>query len=56
MNIVVDFGAVLFTWQPAQLVTATFLEIALTPEAAKRLAHAILAMTIGMDLIAALWR
>jgi len=41
MNIVFDFGAVLFTWQPAQLVTATFPEIALTPEAAKRLAHAI---------------
>lgn len=41
MNIVFDFGAVLFTWQPAQLVTATFPEIAMTPEAAKRLAHAI---------------
>lgn len=41
MNFVFDFGAVLFTWQPAQLVTATFPEIAMTPEAAKRLAHAI---------------
>ena len=41
MNIVFDFGAVLFTWQPAQLVAATFPAVASTPEAAKRLAHAI---------------
>jgi len=41
MNIVFDFGAVLFAWQPAQLVATTFPEIASTPEAAKQLAHAI---------------
>jgi len=41
MNIVFDFGAVLFTWQPAQLVANTFPVLAATPAAAKQLAHAI---------------
>jgi len=41
MNIVFDFGAVLFTWQPAQLVATAFPQKASNPEAAKRLAHAI---------------
>ncbi len=41
MNIVFDFGAVLFTWQPAQLVTATFPDAASNPADAKRLAHDI---------------
>jgi len=41
MNIVFDFGAVLFTWQPAQLVATAFPQTASNPEAAKRLAHAI---------------
>jgi putative hydrolase of the HAD superfamily len=41
MNIVFDFGAVLFTWQPAQLVAIAFPQTASNPEAAKQLAHAI---------------
>lgn len=40
-NVVFDFGAVLFTWQPARLVADTFPHIATPPEVAKQLAHAI---------------
>jgi len=41
MNIVFDFGAVLFRWQPAQLVARTFPHRAATLEAAHQLARAI---------------
>jgi putative hydrolase of the HAD superfamily len=41
MNLVFDFGAVLFAWQPAQLVATYFPELAGTPLAAQRLAQAI---------------
>jgi len=41
MNIIFDFGAVLFGWQPAQLVAASFPERAATPVAAAQLARAI---------------
>lgn len=41
MNIVFDFGAVLFTWQPAQLLAQHFPHIASTPLAARELAQAI---------------
>ena len=43
MNVVFDFGAVLFTWQPAQLVTRHFPEHAATPAQAQQLAHLIFA-------------
>lgn len=39
MNLVFDFGAVLFTWKPAQLMLQTFPEQVSTPEEAKHLAH-----------------
>lgn len=38
MNIVFDFGAVLFTWQPAQLLSQHFPERIKTPEQAQQLA------------------
>jgi putative hydrolase of the HAD superfamily len=41
MNLVFDFGAVLFAWQPAQLVATYFPELVRTPQVAQRLAHAI---------------
>jgi putative hydrolase of the HAD superfamily len=41
MNFVFDFGAVLFTWEPARLVEAMLREHAPTPTQAKALAHAI---------------
>lgn len=41
MNFVFDFGAVLFTWEPARLVHAALREHAPTPAAAQQLAHAI---------------
>jgi putative hydrolase of the HAD superfamily len=41
MNLVFDFGAVLFAWQPAQLVATYFPELAGTPQVAQRLALAI---------------
>ncbi|OIQ72833.1 haloacid dehalogenase-like hydrolase [mine drainage metagenome] len=41
MNIVFDFGAVLFRWQPAQLVARTFSHRAATLDAAHQLAQAI---------------
>ncbi|MDB5932395.1 MAG: family phosphatase, partial [Polaromonas sp.] len=41
MNIVFDFGAVLFTWQPAQLVAQHFPALAATPAQARQLAQDI---------------
>lgn len=43
MNFVFDFGAVLFTWKPADLLAQTFPERAGTPDAATALAHAMFA-------------
>lgn len=43
MNFVFDFGAVLFTWKPVDLMAQTFPERAGTPEAAAELAHAMFA-------------
>jgi putative hydrolase of the HAD superfamily len=41
MNVVFDFGAVLFTWQPAQIVADGFPERAATEAGAKQLAFAV---------------
>ena len=41
MNIVFDFGAVLFDWQPVQLVVQHFPERGATPGQARKLAHAL---------------
>ena len=41
MNIVFDFGAVLFDWQPVQLVAQHFPERGATPEQARQLARAV---------------
>ncbi len=41
MNVVFDFGAVLFTWRPIEIVATTFPERAATPDEAKQLAHAM---------------
>ncbi len=41
MNIVFDFGAVLFTWQPAHMLAQHFPHLASTPAAARELANAI---------------
>ena len=41
MNIVFDFGAVLFDWQPVQLVAQHFPERGATPEQARKLAHSL---------------
>ena len=41
MNLVFDFGAVLFDWRPAQLVAGYFPQQAATPAAATQLAHAV---------------
>ena len=41
MNIVFDFGAVLFTWRPAELLAERFPETASTPQLAAQLAHAV---------------
>ena len=43
MNFVFDFGAVLFTWKPADLMAQCFPQRAGTPEAAAELAHAMFA-------------
>ena len=43
MNFVFDFGAVLFTWKPADLLAHSFPQQAGTPEAAAQLAHAMFA-------------
>ena len=36
MNLVFDFGAVLFHWQPAQLVAESFPDLAATPQAVQQ--------------------
>ena len=41
MNIVFDFGAVLFTWQPGVLIHTHFPQHATTPEKTAELAHAV---------------
>ncbi len=41
MNVVFDFGAVLFAWQPAKLMAAYFPDQAATPAAAKQLAQSV---------------
>ena len=41
MNIVFDFGAVLFDWQPVQLVAQHFPERGATPEQARQLARVL---------------
>lgn len=41
MNVVFDFGAVLFTWQPAQLLAQHFPVDAATPQQASQLTHAV---------------
>lgn len=43
MNFVFDFGAVLFTWKPAELMAQCFPQRASTPTAAAELAHAMFA-------------
>jgi putative hydrolase of the HAD superfamily len=41
MNVVFDFGAVVFSWKPQELVRAAFPERAATPEQARALAEAL---------------
>ncbi len=41
MNVVFDFGAVLFTWRPIEIVSEAFPSRASTPTESKRLAHAM---------------
>lgn len=43
MNVVFDFGAVLLTWQPAQLLLQTFAPQVATEAAARQLAHQVFA-------------
>jgi putative hydrolase of the HAD superfamily len=43
MNLVFDFGAVLFGWQPAQLLASQFPDIATSPQTAQQLARSIFA-------------
>lgn len=45
MNIVFDFGAVLFTWKPAQLLARHFPQRAADPQTAAALAHAVFGHT-----------
>ena len=49
MNIVFDFGAVLFAWRPLELVAASFPELAGTPQSAKDFAHSVFAHPDWMD-------
>lgn len=60
MNIVFDFGAVLFTWRPVELVAQYFPEQASTPAQAGHLAHSVFAHadwqsfdqgTLAMDVV-----
>jgi putative hydrolase of the HAD superfamily len=60
MNFVFDFGAVLFTWKPADLLAQTFPHRTQTAEAAAQLAHAMFSHadwnsfdqgTLAMDLL-----
>ena len=41
MNVVFDFGAVLFTWRPVEIVANAFPDHAATPTDARQLAHAM---------------
>jgi len=41
MNVVFDFGAVLFTWRPVDIVTEVFPQRAASPEQARQLAAAL---------------
>ena len=41
MNVVFDFGGVLFGWKPARLIASTFPELATTDEAAHELGRAV---------------
>jgi putative hydrolase of the HAD superfamily len=41
MNVVFDFGAVLFTWRPVEIVSAAFPDHTATPAEAKQLAQAM---------------
>jgi putative hydrolase of the HAD superfamily len=41
MNVVFDFGAVLFTWRPIEIVSEAFPAHATTPAEARQLAHAM---------------
>jgi putative hydrolase of the HAD superfamily len=43
MNLVFDFGAVLFNWKPAELLAQTFAQEASTPQTAAAMAHALFA-------------
>jgi len=43
MNVVFDFGAVLFTWRPAELLAQFFPAVAATPQQAAQLAQAVFA-------------
>jgi putative hydrolase of the HAD superfamily len=45
MNLVFDFGAVLFTWKPAELLAASFPQQAPEDKAAASLAHAVFGHT-----------
>lgn len=49
MNIVFDFGAVLFAWRPLELVAAAFPEHAATPQAAKEFAQSVFAHPDWME-------
>ncbi len=49
MNIVFDFGAVLFAWRPLELVAQVFPEMADTPQTAKSFAHAVFAHADWLD-------
>lgn len=49
MNIVFDFGAVLFAWRPLDLVAAAFPELADTPQSAKDFAQSVFAHPDWMD-------
>jgi putative hydrolase of the HAD superfamily len=60
MNFVFDFGAVLFTWKPADLLAQCFPHQAGSPEAAAQLAHAMFSHkdwnafdrgTLAMDML-----
>jgi len=61
MNVVFDFGAVLFGWRPGELLAQSFPEAAATPQQAKQLAHAMFGHedwhnfdrgTLSMDAVA----
>ena len=43
MNVVFDFGAVLFSWRPAELLAQAFPQVASTPQRAKDMAQAMFA-------------